>query len=323
MNSNEGIICFCHRKSLTDLRSDLAEHGSLARVQEETHVGLACGGCRAMLQHHFGESPAEIYDLSTDQRRGTTVCMKPGNRVMKGFIASTSLLESHVFSCNAVPLQLGACDATMNVEFSIYNQLGKQIYTRHHRIQTGDTFHFDTAAVGLPRPFFGMATYSIERQNYGASRFNVSWYTNESATSTHENFSTGRPDVVLPLAFDERFLSGPNTVYLAIQNPHPGEREVHFRVFRLDTGEIYEAALNAATRTRSRAAVESVRKLPTLGTMWVNVQEELIFPAQKKLGAGVPLALRIYTPVQSIHQALSMYFFFHHRPTNIWSANHL
>ncbi|MDB6137758.1 MAG: hypothetical protein JWO94_830 [Verrucomicrobiaceae bacterium] len=330
--TNDGIVCFCYRKTLADLQRAMTTHGSLAAMQEATSAGMACGGCRALLQHHFGEAPAEIYDFSADVRQGATACVKPGNRTMKGFIASTSLLESHVFSSNAVPLQLGACEADLNVEFAIYNHLGRPIYSRSHRIRSGETFHFDTARANLPRPFYGMATYSLDRQNYGASRFNVHWYTKESSSSTHENSATGHPDVMMPLAFDERFLNGPSTVFLALQNPHVGVRDIVFRVYRQDDGNLYDdVGIELPARSgwqrvlgrRRRTAVETTRKLPYMGTMWVNVNEEFIIPAREVLGGDTPLLLRIYTPGPTIHKAPSIYFFFHHRPTNIWSANHL
>ncbi len=327
----EGIVCFCYRKALSDLQEAVVKYGSLAGMQEATHVGMACGGCRALLQHHFGEAPAEIYDFSTDQGRGVTACVKPGTRTMKGFITSSSLLESHVFSSNAVPLQLGSCDATTDAEFVIYNHLGRPIYSRVHRLRSGETFHFDTARANLPRPFYGMAAFTLARDNYGASRFNTTWYTPEGVTSTHENVSTARPDVVLPIIFDERFLSGPNTVYLAVQNPHSGTRDIHFRVCRLDQGSVYDDAAQENPPqsgwqklfgTQGKAGVEHVRRLPSLGTLWINTHEEFVLPARKTLGRG-PLVLRVHTPASTIHKAPSSYFFFHHRPTNIWSANHL
>lgn len=332
MEPKEGIICFCYRKTLADLQRALEIHGDFRSLQQATKVGLGCGGCRAMLHHHFGEVPVEINDFSADASRGATSCMKPGNRTMKGFIASSSLLESHVFSCNAVPLQLGSCDATMNVEFAIYNQQGRPVFIRRQRVSTAETFHFDTALAKLPRPFYGMATYTLERQNYGASRFNVSWYTAQSATSTHENFSTGRPDVALPVRFDEFFLNGPNAVYLAVQNPHAKSCNLTFRVFRMDDANIYGDAAHVLPAKsgwqrviggRRRTAVESSRRLPSMGTEWINVVEDFVIPAREILGGDAPLALRIHAPGATIHEAPSCYFFFHHRPTNIVSANHL
>ena len=317
----QGIVCFCYRKTLEDLRDALGREGSLIKMQEATHVGMACGGCRAMLQHHFGEPVAEIYDFSADHATGATACVKPGSRTMKGFIASSSLLESRVFSSNIVPLQLGDCDATTEIEFAIYNQMGRLIYSKKHSTRSGETFHFDTMRANLPRPFYGLATYTLGRDNYGASRFNASWYTEAGVTSTHENGSTARPDVVLPVVFDERFLSGPNTVYLAVQNPHPGMREMRFRVCLLDSGSVYDEpnSLEGGPQT----FVETVKPLPSMGTLWLNTHDELILPAKKILGEGRPLVLRVYTIVDTIHKAPSSYFFFHHRPSNIWSANHL
>jgi len=293
-------------------------------------VGLACGGCRAMLHHHFGGSLAQINDFSVEM--GTTSCAKPGSRVMKGFIASGSLMESHIFSCNAVPLQLGECDAGTDAEFVIYNHAGKPILARKYRIETGETFHFDTALSRLPRPFYGMVTLSISRGNLGPSRFNVSWYRDESSTSTHENASTGRPDVILPIAFDQRFLNGPNTVYLAVQNPHARAIDLHFRVFRMNDGNLYgdvhnkrpsKSSLKRLLGISRRSAIEWQRRLPSMGTFWIPVHEEFILPASKELGTDDALALRIYSPEDNMHMAPSTYFFFHHKPTNILSCNHL
>ena len=321
-NPKEGIICFCYRKTLEDLRQVVAREGSLVKMQEATHVGMACGGCRAMLYHHFGEPVAEIYDFSADSSSGATVCVKPGRNTMKGFIASSSLLETHVFSSNIVPLQLGDCDATTDVEFSIYNQMGRLIYSKKHSARSGETFHFDTMRANLPRPFYGLATYTLARENYGASRFNASWYTEAGVTSTHENGSTVRPDVILPVVFDERFLNGPNTVYLAVQNPHSGTREMRFRVYSLDSGSVYDEQ-SEANGQEPPSFVETVKPLPSMGTLWINTHDELILPARKILGSGRPLVLRVFTKVDTIFKAPSSYFFFHHRPSNIWSANHL
>lgn len=315
-------VCFCFRKSLADLRADYTTYGSLARMQDATRVGMQCGGCRALLHHHFGETPVEISDLSHDDQRGATVCVKPGNRVMKCFIASSSLLESRAFSSNAVPLQLGECDSSMTAEFTLYNHLGKPIMTRRQPLATGETFSFDTALERLPRPFYGMIAYRLERKNYGASRLNVAWHSGDSMTSTHENFSTGRPDVVLPVPVDDVFLNGPNDIYLAVQNPHSKPREIVFRLFQLSGGNIYEdLAPTVAGVPPKDGAMEFRRVLPPLGTDWIHASREFYTPALKLLKG--PLALRIYTPGVDIHQAPSTYFFLHHREQNIWSSNHL
>lgn len=322
--AQDSMVCFCYRKTLGALRSAYEQHGTLSKMQEATRVGMQCGGCRALLQHHFGEAPTEISDLSEDDHRGATVCVKPGNRVMKCFIASSSLLESRAFSCNAVPLQLGVCDASMTAEFTIYNHLGRPLINRREHIPTGGTFVFDTEKERLPRPFYGMIAYKLERSNYGASRLNVAWHAGHSTTSTHENFSTGRPDVVLPVPVDRRFLEGPNEVYLAVQNPHSRPREVLFRVFRLDGGAIYGDLRSPAPegKTNPSGAVEFSRVLPPLGTAWINASEEFYAPALRVLG-DTPLVLRIYAPGVGIHEAPSTYFFLYHREERIWSANHL
>jgi hypothetical protein len=306
------------------LRHLFQEHGSLAKLQEETHIGLACGGCRALLDYHFGEAPVEIMDFSHDRNRGATVCVKPGDRVMKCFIASSSLLESRAFSCNAVPPQLGNCDTTMTVEYTIYNQLGRPLLTRSQPVATGETFTFDTEVERLPRPFYGMIAYRLNRRNYGASRLNIAWHSGDSTTSTHENAATGRTDVVLPVPVDTKFLEGPNDIYLAIQNPHELARPITLRLFKLDEGNIYNAPPGSAEGGKGRhaAVVEFHRTLPPRGTMWIAANEELYAPALEKLGGG-PVALRIYSPGATIHEAPSTYFFFHHRTENIWSANHM
>lgn len=317
MAATEGIVCFCYRKTLCDLQQSVKTHGTLEQMQEATRVGLACGGCRAMLHHHFGGGLSEINDFSIES--GGTSCLKPGQRWMKGFIASSSLFESHLYSCNIVPLQMGECDADTDAEFVIHNQEGRAIYSRTQRVRTGETFHFDTARARLPRPFFGMASLILERKNLGSSRFNVSWYGKEFCTSTHENVSTGRPDVVLPLIFDQRFLRGPNDVYLAVQNPHPHAMDITFRVFCPADGNIFSRSPSEA----GERVVEWTQTLPSMGTFWHHVQRDFISRAARTLGEGVPMALRIYAPKATMHSSPSSYFFFHHRPSNVWSANHL
>ncbi|OAI57035.1 hypothetical protein AYO49_03000 [Verrucomicrobiaceae bacterium SCGC AG-212-N21] len=319
-SEDQAIVCFCARKTLGDLRAAYAKHGTLTAMQEATRAGLGCGGCRAILQHHFGETPIEVSDLSEDHHRGATLCVKPGNRIMKCFIGSSSLFESRAFSCNAVPLQLGSCDATTAIEYTIYNQAGKPILSRSEELGTSRTFLFDTERERLPRPFFGMIAYRLERQNYGASRLNVAWHSGDSVTSTHENFSTGRPDVVLPVPVDPGFLKGPNEIYLAVQNPHPWDREVVFRVFRLHTSALYDDL--TLTPETAPSAVEFRRKVPAFGTQWIHASSEFYAPALEKIGKG-PVALRIYAPGATVDQATSTYFFLHHRTENIWSANHL
>lgn len=321
---DSSTVCFCYRKSLRDLRILHQEHGSLAKMQEASRIGLACGGCRALLEYHFGEAPVEIMDLTHDKIPGATVCVKPGDRVMKCFIASSSLLESRAYSCNAVPPQLGQCDTSMTVELTIYNHLGRPLLTRIQHVATGGTFTFDTEAERLPRPFYGMIAYRLNQRNYGASRLNVAWHSGDSTTSTHENATTGRTDVILPVPVDRAFLAGPNDIYLAIQNPHEMPRPVSLRVFKLDGGNMYDSLSEKSGRKRVQAvgAIEFHRILPPRGTAWIAANEELYSPAVNQLGEG-PVALRIYTPGASIHEAPSTYFFFHHRKENIWSANHM
>lgn len=319
--AQSSMVCFCYRKTLGDLQAAHEKYGTLVKMQEATRVGMQCGGCRALLHHHFGEAPTEISDLSEDDHRGATVCVKPGNRVMKCFIASSSLLESRAFSCNAVPLQLGVCDASMTAEFTVYNHLGRPLINRREHIPTGGTFVFDTEKERLPRPFYGMIAYRLERSNYGASRLNVAWHAGHSTTSTHENFSTGRPDVVLPVPVDRRFLDGPNVIYLAVQNPHSRPCEVLFRVFRMEGGAIY-GDLEKEGNADPQGAVEYRRVLPPLGTSWINASEEFYAPALSQLG-DKSLILRIYVKGADIHEAPSTYFFLYHREEKIWSANHL
>lgn len=327
----DAMVCFCYRKTLGDLKALQGELGTLEAIQEKTKVGMGCGGCRPLLHHHFGTETKELADF-TLKESDATLCVKPGNRVMKAFIASSSLLESRLFSSNGVPLQLGDCDSGMTINLAIYSATGKMIYSREQALVTGETFVFDTMRAGLPRPFYGMVAYTIQRQNYGGGRLNVAWYSGDSVTSTHENHFTGRPDVVLPVPVDQAFLKGPNDLYLAVLNPHSRPSKVVFRLFDFDQGDLYndleppapekKSSLFSKKQTSGVKTLEFTRTLGASCTQWIDAVKEFYGPALEAFGGG-RVGLRIYSPGYSIETAPVVYFFFHHRKENVWSANHL
>ena len=58
--SADSMICYCNNLTREDLLRHHRRCGSLAKVQDETKAGKACGGCRVILQSLFGELPQEI-----------------------------------------------------------------------------------------------------------------------------------------------------------------------------------------------------------------------------------------------------------------------
>jgi bacterioferritin-associated ferredoxin len=327
------IVCYCHRLTVRDLTEEHRRAGSLAGVQTATRAGTGCGGCRALLESMFGQAPLEINQLDAGGIAGATACVKPGERVMKSFIVADNQLESRVYSSNAVPPQLGNCDSTTPVEYTLLNSHGKAVLRRQVTVQTNETFLFDTRREQLHRPFYGMFLYSLGRSNYGASRFNVAWAGSRSVTSSHENASTGRPDVVLPILVDHNFLNGPNTVYLALQNPHARPLRVLLRVFDVHTGEVFEPAPERAAGGALQSLLrifamiqdggrESGCLLPPGGTVWVNASQDLYTPALRHRPEST-VALRIYSPEMDTHRAPTIYFFLHNRTTDLWGSNHM
>ncbi len=304
--SADSIVCFCYQQTAAALLAAYRKEGSVAGVQKLTRAGTACGGCRVMLESMFGQTPEEINEFGTGGIPGATACVKPGARVMKCFIAADDRLESTVFSSNAVPPQLIDCDSTIPIEYALLNSEGKAVLHRKEIIKTNQTFVFDTRREALPRPFYGMFLYLLGRSNYGASRFNVAWSNERSMTSTHENSSTGRPNVVLPILADDRFLAGVNEVYAAMQNPHGVPLQVFLRIFDVNTN----------------AAVEHELTLAPGATRWLDVNRELYASALRQL-PGATVAIRMYTAKLELDFAPTMYFFLHNRTTGIWSSNHL
>lgn len=271
-----------------------------------TRAGTGCGGCRILLESMFGQAPDEINRIEPTQIPGATSCVKPGTRVMKSFIIADGQLDSTVFSSNAVPPQLIDCDSTTPIAYALLNSEGQPVLHREEVIKTNQTFVFDTRRENLAHPFYGMFLFALGRSNFGASRFNVAWSNKRSVTSTHENSSTGRPDVVLPILIDQGFLAGSNTVYLAVLNPHNSPLRILFRTFDVLAGD----------------AVEKTLQLKPGGTTWINANLEFYAPALSRF-PGRTVALRIHTPEFNLHEAPSVYFFVHHKETDFWSSNHL
>jgi hypothetical protein len=305
-HKTDSIVCYCHHQTRDHLLECHRRCGSLKAVQEETGAGTACGGCRIILQSLFGEAPQEISDIDSPGIPGATVCLKPGARVMKGFIVANEHLESTIYSSNAVPPQFADCDSTIEIEYAVLNHQGIPILARKERIKTNETFVFDTRRENLPRPFYGQFIYAIGRSNYGASRFNVYWSNGRSTTSTHEISNSGRPDVVLPIVVTQDFLTGPNTVYLALLNPHGVAAPYLFRVFDVDD----------QTETTWTCTI------PAGGTGWFNVNEQFYAPILKKKPSR-KIAIRICSPNADDRISPTMYFFVHNKTANLWSTNHL
>jgi hypothetical protein len=300
---SNSVVCYCHNQTVQDLLSVYRKEGTLANVQKVTRAGTGCGGCRILLESMFGQNSAEMVDLGSTP---STACVKPGIRVMKSFIIADDHLESTVYSSNAVPPQLMDCDSTTPIEYQLVDRDGRPVLRRNGIIKTNETFIFDTKKEKLPRPFYGMFLYALGRSNFGASRFNVAWSNGRSTTSTHENANTGRPDLVLPILVDEKFLKGPNTVYLAIQNPHSCPLDVQLRTFDVETKEFNESSLS----------------LPALGTKWINANIEFYSPILKRFPKST-VAFRMHTPDLNVNTAPILYFFIHNKLTNLWSSNHM
>jgi hypothetical protein len=304
--SADSMICYCN--SLT--REDLLRHhrrcGSLAKVQDETRAGKACGGCRIILQSLFNEAPQEINAIDSGHIAGATVCLKPGLRVMKAFIVSDDKLESSIYSSNAVPPQFADCDSTMPIEYAVLDHQGGTVLHRKESLKTNETFVFDTRNEKLPKPLYGTFIYLLGRSNYGASRFNVYWSNGHSITSTHEVANSGRPNVVLPIVVDHHFLNGPNLVYLSVLNTHTMEVPYLFRMFDVEHGD----------------EISWVSKIPAGGTRWFNVNDHFYAPALARKPTA-KLSLRISTVGNDTRFPPTLYFFVHNRQTNLWSTQHL
>lgn len=298
------MVCYCFRLTTGQLKRAYAQCGSLAELEKQTKVGSECTGCKVILQSLFGEIPSDQYKLSEQIEAGST-CKKPGHRVMKGFVIADGELESSIYSSNAVAPQFGNCDADTPIEYALVDHKGQVLIQRQDVLKTNDTFVFNTKDFDLPRPFFGMFLLAFNRSNYGASRFNVYWRNKNGVSATHENATTGRPLVYLPISVDKNFLNGTSTMYAAIMNPHHAVVPYTLSVFDPE---------NEITHDWNS-------ELPPFCSMWLNLNEHLFKPALEK-HPNSRFIFKLQSETDMYH-ALSMYFFAHNRSTDLWTVNHL
>lgn len=304
--NKDPMICFCYRLTAGQLQAAYQKAGSLAVLQEETKAGRACGGCRVILHSMFNEEPSDINEVARKPAIGTS-CSKPGSRTMKGYIIATGDLESVVYSSNAVAPQFGDCDATMTVNYALVDHRAQPIFIRQQVVKTNDVFVFDTRKENLPRPFYGMFFYELDRNNYGASRFNIYWTNGRSTTSTHENNDPGRPRVFLPLVATKDFLSGPTNVYMGIMNPHDRRLGFKIDVFNLDDHE---------------QKITRPGYLDPYNSTWIDVNQYLYKPALDQFPQG-RFVLKLQADQLNIPGALVEYMFFYNKQEDIWTSNHL
>lgn len=306
-NSSEEdtTVCYCFRLTTGKLKEAYERVGSLKELQKCTRAGTACGGCSVILKTLFGEDPEDINSLERAPEVGTS-CIKPGQRTMRGFIVASNGLESTVCSSNAVPPQLGSCDSSTAVEYTLVDHVGKLVHAGYQVLNTNETFRFTTREIQLERPFVGMFSLTYGRSNFGASRFNVYWSNDNSTCSTHEHNGTGRPRIFLPFSFDAGFLKGPNQIYLALNNPHGQPVPFKFSAFDLDgeASTTWNAVLNPMNST------------------WVDLNSEVLAPVFERYQRS-RIGLKLEVSDLNAYLALSVYFFIYCKKTNTWSANHL
>lgn len=305
MNAPESIVCYCNSLTLGMLKESFKACGNLKDMQKRTRAGMVCGGCRLILDSVFGEKPDEIIALHGDVDNSSGALIKPGTRVMKGFIAADHRLDSVVSSCNGVPPQFGNQETAVPIEYALLDQDGKVVLHRKARLDTHETFRFSTAEEDIPRPLYGMFLLSIGRSNYGASRFNVAWSNGVSSASTHEINDSGRPNVFLPIVADKEFLAGPNRIYLAVQNPRAWAARLRFKL----------------SDRHGKPVSESILDLAPHSTRWIDVNREYYAPG---LAAGADGAL-LKVEADGLRADISptIYFFFHNLSSDLWTANHL
>jgi hypothetical protein len=303
---DDAIVCFCYRLTAGKLREAHKQLGCLKKVEEATRAGQGCTGCQVVLNAMFGEAPTNTHVKGLNPSLGSS-CFKPGAKVMKGFIISTDELESTVYSSNAVAPALSDCDATTNIDYAVLDHRGFLIHSATATVATNATFSFDTTSITLPQPFFGMFVMSLERANVGASRFNICWRDkNGGVSSTHENASTGRPKVWLPLIFSKQTIDGPTTFYAAISNPHSIPKD--FTITAKDVDSSREISW------RSR--------LDPYSTTWIDANSHLCRPVLSRWG-DVRVSIQIRSDDLDMHSALTTYLFSHNTNVGIWSCNHL
>jgi bacterioferritin-associated ferredoxin len=303
--SHDSIVCYCYNRTSLELREAYARLGSLSALQQETRAGTKCGGCRFLLESMFGEAPDEILNLNQDGAR-RNICVRPGNLVMKGFVVADHRLDTVVYSSNAVPPQFAEHDMGMPIEYMLLDMAGKPILHRAANLATNETFCFDTRKENLPRPLYGMLLLQIGRANYGAARYNSVWTNGVSACSTHEINDSGRPSVVLPVPVDSAFAQGPNSIYLAIQNPHAWPIRISLQVIDESGRELDRHYRDMAGHT----------------TQWADVMNEVFRPMLAR-HPDSRLALRVESNPVRNEFAPTTYFFMRNLNTDIWNANHL
>ncbi len=303
--TSDSIVCYCYNRTSLQLREAHGRLGSLSALQQETRAGTKCGGCRFLLESMFGETPDEILDLDRDGGR-RNICVRPGKHVMKGFVVADHRLDTVVYSSNAVPPQFAEHDMGMPIEYMLLDAAGKPILHRAAILGTNETFCFDTRKENLPRPLYGMLLLQIGRANYGGARFNSVWTNGVSACSTHEINDSGRPSVVLPIPVDAAFAQGPNTIRLAIQNPHSWPIRLALQVFDESGRELDRRYRDMAGHT----------------TQWVDVMKEVFKPLLARHPRS-RLVLRVESDPVRNEFAPTTYFFMRNLNTDIWNANHL
>lgn len=302
---SDAMVCYCYRLTVSKLNKLYSELGSVAAVEEATRVGLGCGGCRAIIHSMFNEAPSDINRLDVKPISGTS-CVKPGSRIMKGFVISDDQFESSIFSSNAVAPQLGACDSTANIEYTLLNQYGLPVLNNSLKIKTNETFKFHTENLNLPKPFYGMFIYTLDRANFGSSRFNIYWKAKNSITSTHENSSTGRPRIRIPAIFDNGFIKSGTEIYLALMNPH--YKKIDFKV------EIHSVDFENSIVWNT--------SLKAYNTTWINASNKFLIPFLNRY-PGSTAIIKIETEEMELHEAITTYFFTYNKMADAWNCNHL
>jgi hypothetical protein len=303
----DSIVCYCYRLTTGDLKRSYKACGSLKGVEAATRAGTGCKGCKVILHSLFGETPTESADQQYTNPLIGTACAKPGNRIMKGLVIADGELESTIYSSNAVAPQLGECDSSTPIEYALVDHRGKPVLVRQGFLKTNETFVFDTRQEDIPRPFYGMFFLSINRSNFGASRFNIYWSNGKSITATHENADTGRPICFLPFFIDQRFIDRSNEVYVAILNPHTDP--IAFRLTIEDVDGNSEPLEWHATMDR-------------YSTTWLPMNT-LFFDLALKHNPLGRFSCKIHALGPHAGKAMTVYFFMRNKATNIWTVNHL
>lgn len=302
----DAMVCYCYKLTTGDLKAAYAKYGSLAHVESHTKAGTKCMGCKVLLRSIFNEEPSDPTNSEAIAPKVGTSCVKPGNRVMTGFLVANGELESTVYSSNGVAPQLGDCDSTTQIGYIVYNHCGVPIIQKQETFKTNETFVFSTRDCDLPRPFNGLFELYFGRSNYGGSRFNVQWSNGFSTASTHEVGSSGRPRVFVPVVVDKRFLESETSLYVALCNSHV--RPVTFKLTIYDVDDGRSISIPAG--------------LDPKGSSFINATENIYRPVFERLGAG-RYVMKVETDDLDLHGAVTVFFFMHHRGLNTWTANHL